>query len=150
MKYTLREVSPSDPEGWQAYHLIRRKVLGEIRGRYDYQENHPDEVADGHYPMVFCVDGRPVGVVRIDLKEEIQEAIFRRVAIVTSEQRRGFGRKLMEAAESFALERGYLKLVANVATDAIPFYEKIGYNFDPDTAGTTDPNNPRMIKERSG
>lgn len=130
--------------------MIRRKVLWEARGRDDYQENHPDEMADGHYPMIFCVDGSPVGVVRIDLKEAGQEAIFRRVAITTLEQRKGFGTKLMKAAERFALERGYQKLVAHVAIDAIPFYEKIGYTFDPDTSATTDPDNPRMIRKRSG
>lgn len=107
-------------------------------------------MAAGHYPMIFCVDSISVGVVRIDLDEEIQEAIFRRVAIMSSEQRKGFGRKLMEAAERFALDRGYQKLVANVAIDAIPFYEKIGYTFDPDTAATSDPSNPRMIKIGNG
>lgn len=149
MKYTLREVNPSNSEGWQAYHMIRREVLWEARGRNDYQANHPDETADGHHPMVLFVDDSPVGVVRIDLEEKIQEAIFRRVAITTSEQRKGFGRKLMESAEEFALLRGYQKLVANVAPDAILFYVKIGYILDLDPSATTDPKNPRMIKMRS-
>lgn len=146
MEYTLRNVSPDRPIHCQAYHRIRREVLWEARGRTDYQEDHPDEWAEGHFPMLFFVDGIPVGVVRIDLDDKLQEAIFRRVAIATPEQRKGFGRKLMEAAETFASERGFQWLVANVAIDAIPFYEKLGYVLDRDSLATTDPKNPRMTK----
>jgi|694.fasta_scaffold26215_8 GNAT superfamily N-acetyltransferase len=149
MKSTLLPVSPSDPELWRAYHTIRREVLWEARGRDDYQENHPDELAEGHFPMVFCVDGNPLGVIRIDLNEESREATFRRVAVTPWEQRKGFGRRLMEEAEKFALGRGCQLLVANVAADAIPFYEKIGYTFELGIVATANSNHPRMIKKRS-
>lgn len=98
----LRRVTPTDSAGWAAYHAIRRAVLWEARGRSDYDTNHPDETEDGNHPMLFLVNGEPVGVVRIDLVPEKGEAIFRRVAIVIQKQRKGHGTRLMEEAERFA------------------------------------------------
>lgn len=142
----LRQVSPDNPADWSAYHAIRKAVLWDGRGRSSYQTNHPDETAEGNYPMLFVVSGKPVGVVRIDLKKDKRQAIFRRVAIAVAEQKKGFGTALMRAAEEFARQRGCEIFVANVAPDAVPFYARLGYMPDAQSA-ENDPRNPRMVKD---
>ena len=138
-------VSPEDSSGWSAYHKIRREVLWESRGRTNYRDDHPDECAPDHYPMLFFVNDRPVGVLRVDIDSERKEGIFRRVAITVNEQRQGYGKKMMNAAEDFAVKIGCNRFVSYVARDAAPFYEKLGYRFAP--SADDDPINPRMTKE---
>jgi len=111
---------------WAAYHAIRRRVLFELRGigaRYD--ANHPDEHLRDHYPFLLWVGDEPAGVIRIDVAGAV--ATFRRVAIRDDLQRRGYGRRLLKAAELFAREHGCTRVEANVDAGAIAFYERCGY-----------------------
>ena len=144
--HTLRIAKPENDRDWSAYHAIRRSILWEARGLKSYRADHPDELAPGHYPMIFLVDDEPIGVVRVDLRPEKSEAVFRRVAIKASHQRKGYGRRLMSEAEDFARAAGCKTFIANVALDAVPFYSKLGYNFDPESP-ENNPHNPRMKKD---
>lgn len=137
---------PSTESEWTLYHTIRRTVLWEARGHHGvYNANHPDEYVVGNHPMLLFHDGQAVGVVRVDLKSETGEAIFRRVAIQIGEQRKGHGTVLMHLAEEFAIRNGCPNFVANAAPDAVPFYLKIGYRLDPKSP-ENDVRNPRMVK----
>jgi GNAT superfamily N-acetyltransferase len=98
-------------------------------------------------PLLLFVGEKAVGVVRVDVRQETKEAIFRRVAIRTEEQRRGYGTVLMGLAEDFAAEHGCVRFVAYVAPDAMPFYTRLGYRLDPGSLEHDVPN-PRMVKER--
>jgi len=51
----------------------------------------------------------------------------------------------MARAEDFARAQGRDCFVANVALDAVPFYQKLGYELDP-LHRENDPKNPRMTK----
>lgn len=138
---------PASESEWKAYHDIRRTVLFEARGRFGvYQANHPDEHAPENYPFLLFLDDQAIGVIRIDLPDQTEEAVFRRVAIVPEHQRQGHGTTLMREAEAFAAAHNRTMFIANVARDAVPFYEKLGYVLDPDPS-QSDPSNPRMIKE---
>ena len=141
---------PSTEAEWNTYHSIRREVLWEARGLGDlYQADHPDEHVPGNHPMLLFADERAVGVLRVDLKPVTKEAVFRRVAIRADEQRKGHGTALMCLAEDFAVENECTVFVANVASDAMAFYFKLGYRLDTESS-ENDPRNPRMIKERPG
>jgi len=119
--------APETTEEWQAYHDIRRIVLFENRGAFNvYDENHPDEFKERHYPLVLIVDGQVNGVIRVDI-DDARVAIFRRVAIRQELQRRGHGRILLSLAEKFASERGCDSIQSFVDKDAVGFYEKCGY-----------------------
>jgi GNAT superfamily N-acetyltransferase len=120
----LRALATDDD--WAAYHAIRRRVLFELRGigaRYD--ANHPDEHRPDHYPFLLWVGDAAAGVIRIDVAGAV--ATFRRVAIRDDLQRRGLGRRLLNAAERFAREHGCARVEANVDAGAIAFYERCGY-----------------------
>lgn len=130
-------ISPTSRAHWAAYHEIRRVVLFERRGRFGvYDCKHPDELRANHFPKILRLDGTPIGVIRIDI--EGKTARFRRVAIAEAYQRRGHGRVLLDLAEAFSRERGSVRVMASVATDAVGFYQRSGYRASrhPDEAGS--------------
>ena len=127
---TDRLVPVETPAQWRAYHDMRRRILWEARGKYDYQENHPDEHSPSNHPMLLESSGKVIGVVRIDLDTQSGQATMRRVAIAESEQRHGHGRRLVRLVEEFALRLGCRRVLVDSAGDAMVFYEKCGYRAD--------------------
>lgn len=121
-----RLTAPTGDDQWRSYHRIRRRVLFEARGRFGvYDEANADEHSDGHVPLLLWHDGQPVGTVRIDLRDGM--AILRLVAIDEAEQRRGHGRALVAASETFARTRGCRCMCVNAAPDAVEFYRRCGF-----------------------
>ena len=114
-----------------------------------YDANHPDDRLENHFPLVLRAEGKLVGVVRVDLDDDENTAYFRRVAIAEDAQGKGLGTRLMQLAEHFASGKGFSRFAANVAKDAIPFYQKLGYNFV-DEKNCYNEDNPLMFKELSG
>jgi GNAT superfamily N-acetyltransferase len=125
MLLELRQVT--NDEEWTEYHAIRRRVLFELRDDAGYDENHPDEHRAGHYPLLLSDASTAVGAIRIDIDGE--RAIFRRVAIREDLQRRGYGRRLLQAAEEFARQRHCTRVESHVDPDAVGFYERCGFAF---------------------
>ena len=119
--------SPENEEDWVNYHKIRRVVLFEERGRFGvYDENHPDEYLKDNYPKILVKDGAYLGVARIDIEND--KAVVRRVAIDSNEQRKGYGRALLELIEEFARKFPSVKMIeSSVADDAVEFYRKCNY-----------------------
>lgn len=118
--------APATDAEWASYHGIRRRVLFELRGNaVAYDAHHPDEHRPGRHPFILWVAGEPVGVIRIDIDGPV--ATFRRVAIREDMQRRGHGRRLLEAAERFATEQGCTRIESRVDPDAVRFYERCGF-----------------------
>jgi GNAT superfamily N-acetyltransferase len=124
MTTNLRLLQAEDDEGWRAYHGIRRHVLFELRGVGSYDEEHPDEHRQGHFPLLFSVDGMPAGTARLDVSDDV--GIVRLVAIISQRQGQGFGRTMMRAVETFAIARGIRRLEVHAAPDAVLFYQKQG------------------------
>lgn len=117
---------PATDDEWRAYHDIRRHVLFERRGRGAlYDPNRPDEHLATNHPHIFLHDREPVGVIRVDIAGDT--AIFRLVAIREPLQRRGYGRRMLESAEGFALAEGAVRVESHVAVDAVGFYERCGF-----------------------
>ena len=118
---------PDSEDDWRAYHLIRREVLFENRGSFGvYDENHPDEFAKGNHPLILVYRSIPIGVIRVDVRDQV--AWFRRVAVRRDLQRAGHGRVLLSLAENFAREQSCYEVRSNVAIDAVAFYERCGYS----------------------
>ncbi len=119
-------ISPVGSVLWTAYHDIQRVVLFERRGRFGvYDANHLDGIKANHFPKLLLFDETPVGVIRIDVEDDI--ARFRRVAIEASQQRQGHGRVLLAMSEAFALDHHVVMVEASVAADAVEFYRRSGY-----------------------
>ena len=117
---------PTTDAEWASYHAIRRRVLFELRGNTAaYDAHHPDDHRTGRHPFLLWAEGVPVGVIRVDVDGPV--ATFRRVAVRDDVQRRGHGRRLLEAAERFARRQGCTRIDSHVAPDAVRFYERCGF-----------------------
>lgn len=110
-----------------AYHRIRRTVLFEARGRFDYIPDGPEEIKEQNLSLIFKLDGQAIGTVRLDQKSD-GRAIVRLVAIATDFQRRGHGTALLERVERLALSLGIRDLLVHSAPDAVGFYQKLGFS----------------------
>ena len=58
---------------------------------------------------------------------------MRQLAVRESFQAKGFGRELVNYAESFMRERGYAEIVLHARETARGFYEKLGYEAEADS-----------------
>jgi GNAT superfamily N-acetyltransferase len=118
------------PEDWRVLHQIRREVLF-APGRHSqpYDEQHPDDVADGNTPYLLLVDAEPLGTTRLDVRGPV--AMVRLVAIVASHQRRGYGRLLSNLTDAEARRLGAAVLRVNAAPDAVGYYDKMGWKIEP-------------------
>jgi len=124
---------PCNDGEWRAYHAIRREVLFENRGCVDiYNENHPDELENGNHPLILVDGGVPIGVIRVDVRDQV--AWFRRVAVRQDLQRAGHGKRLLDLAETFARKNNCSEARSNVAAGAVGFYQRCGYSTDLSTA----------------
>lgn len=110
-----------------AYHRLRRTVLFEARGRFDYVPDGPEEVKKHNLSLLFKLDGHPIGTVRLDQKPD-GKAIVRLVAIAPDCQRHGHGRALLERLERLAASLGISELLVHSAPDAVGFYQKFGFS----------------------
>jgi GNAT superfamily N-acetyltransferase len=121
-------VQVQDNDSWKAYHSIRRRVLYELRGRYDYDETHPDEFCEGHFPLLFNLGERPVGTARLDItNKDAAIGTVRLVAVLPKYQRQGIGRAMMNDLERFAATKAVRQLNVHAAQDAVTFYQKLGW-----------------------
>ncbi|NTI48987.1 GNAT family N-acetyltransferase [Agrobacterium rhizogenes] len=123
---TLRVIPVASLEDWTAYHEIRQSVLFEARGVDGYDPDHPDDRIDCHFPLLLLRGTVAVGAARLDIIGD-EQAVVRTVAIRTEFQRQGLGRELMSGVESFARDRGVIKLSVNAARDAVGFYKRSGW-----------------------
>lgn len=124
----MQLIQVQDDDSWKAYHSIRRCVLYELRGRYDYDKTHPDEFREGHFPLLFKFGEKPVGTARLDItNEEAGIGTVRLVAVLPQYQRQGIGRAMMYELERFAATKAMRQLNVHAAQDAVSFYQKLGW-----------------------
>lgn len=126
MGYELRAVAT--PEDWRAMHDIRRAELfapGRHGDEVVYDENHPHDREPGNVPYLLLLDGRPIGVTRLDRRGV--EGVVRLVAIARVDQRKGHGRVLGKLIEAEARRIGIRRLMLNAHRSAVGFYERTGW-----------------------
>ena len=117
---------PATDADWRDFHDIREATLWLARGRTGYNRRHEDDFeVPANQPLLFKADGRAVGCLRLDGREDA--GVVRLVAVLGSEQGRGFGRAMALRCEEVARERGMRVLYLNAAPEALGFYEKLGW-----------------------
>nr|WP_245486998.1 bifunctional NUDIX hydrolase family protein/GNAT family N-acetyltransferase [Rhizobium ruizarguesonis] len=124
-RYDLSLAESADDQS--AYHRLRRTVLFEARGQYDYVPDGPEEIKEQNLSLLFKLDGQAIGTVRLDQKPD-GRAIVRLVAIAPDLQRRGHGTAVLERVERLALSLGIRDLLVHSAPDAVGFYQKFGFS----------------------
>lgn len=119
-------VDPAGEAREAAFTLRRRVFIDEQRVPPD--EEYDDLDAPGS-PAVHVVlldgDGRATGTGRVLVDGEI--AKMQRIAVDRALRQQGIGRRVMEALEDLAAERGATTARLSAQLQAIPFYERVGY-----------------------
>jgi len=83
-----------------------------------------DDRDDACRHVVAYRDDLPVATGRIDLE---REGKIGRVAVVSTERRRGIGRLVMAELENVAREAGLARVTLHAQVTAAAFYERLGY-----------------------
>lgn len=111
----------------QSAYWLRRTVLFEARGRFDYIPDEPEEIKERNLSLLFKLDGQAIGTVRLDQKPD-GRAIVRLVAIAPDFQRQGHGTALLARLERLSASLGITELLVHSAPDAVGFYQKFGFS----------------------
>lgn len=148
MTLELRVVETDDE--WAAMHDIRRRVLfaPDRHANVTYDDNHPDDHAEGNVPHILMLDEQPIGILRLDLKGD--HAMVRLVAIAPEHQRNGYGELMEKMLAEKAWQLGIKQLRLNSAPDAVGFYEKTGWRketWDPEELVGIASNCVQMVKD---
>lgn len=126
MSLELRAVETDSD--WSAMHDLRRRVLfapGRHAVDIEYDSNHPDDRAENQVPHVLVLDGRVIGVARLDVRPD--HGVVRLVAIEPDLQGQGYGRMMDAMLTEKGFELGLRELRVNAAPDAVGFYEGCGW-----------------------
>ena len=97
----------------------------------------------GTFLMERTSSGRLAGCVYVERRGD--RGYFGMLAVDPSEQSSGLGRRLVDAAEAWARDRGCDVMdirVVNLRTELMPFYRKLGYV----ECGTEDVDDPRALQ----
>lgn len=115
---------PKSPEEWDAYYDLRYRILREPLGKERGSERNEGDETGRHFALY--ENRQLIAVARLDrVDQTICQARF--VAVESSLQGKGYGKKIMTALEHEAAGLGYRKLILHARDYALSFYEKLGY-----------------------
>jgi len=102
---------------------VRKKVF--VEEQHVPMEEEIDQFEDSSTHFVLYDDSTPCGAGRFRLLDGVGKV--ERICVLRSYRGTGAGKKIMEAIEEYASSRKIASLKLNAQTQAIPFYEKLGY-----------------------
>lgn len=120
--------SPQTKTEWTAYFQLRYAILREPWGQAKGSEQTADEDQHEHFAY-FNSENKLLGVGRLDMLD-LQSTQIRFMAVAEAQQGRGIGKALMEEMESVSKAKGFQKIVLHARENALPFYQKLGYQLD--------------------
>lgn len=117
---------------WQLAGVYEVRTKTFVQGQGIPKELEFDEVYGEQYSYLLLEeDGVAVATARINLKHK-EYAKIERVGVIPDFQNRGYGRILIEAAESWIRELEFRKIVITSQRQAVGFYESLGYTAKPE------------------
>lgn len=116
--------TPQTAAEWDKYYDLRYRILREPLGKERGSERNDGDEAGIHFAVF---DGESIlAIARLDRVDDTVCQV-RFVAVETTIQGKGLGKKIMDAVEKRGTEKGYSKLILHARDYALPFYEKLGY-----------------------
>lgn len=125
----MEAIRVTDKE-WQiaGVHYVRAEAMCKGFGISLEMEFGEDEPGDEY---ILVLDGiHPVSTCRVHQLDESTGKI-ERVATLSEYRGKHYGAKAIWSAEEWFKERGVKKILINSRTEAVGFYEKLGYVADP-------------------
>ena len=96
------------------------------------KEEFDDHDGSDTYYVILLEDGYPFATARF-YEVDTKSVVLGRVVILPEYRGQGYGRMTVEAAEHYAAELGYHKILIDSRLEAVKFYEKLGYEHMGDT-----------------
>ena len=119
----LKIIDYGTPEYQQMLKLrddILRKPLG-------LQFNTEELEKEKEHLLIAAVDDGTMRGCCMLVKEGEQTVRLRQMAVTDNQQGKGIGRALMTFAENLARDHGFRKITMHARSNAVGFYEKLGY-----------------------
>ena len=115
---------PKTPDEWDDYYRLRYLVLRKPLGKPEGTERNEGDLTGEHFALY---EGNVLkAIARLDrYAPTISQVRF--VAVDSSIQGKGYGKKIMEAVENRSKETGNTKMILHARDYAVPFYEKLNY-----------------------
>jgi ribosomal protein S18 acetylase RimI-like enzyme len=118
---------PHSPSDWAAYYQLRYEVLRQPWQQPPGSEHAEDDaLPDTFHALVTAPDGTALGVGRVHTAAPGQAQV-RFMAVHPSAQGQGVGRAVLEYLEAEARRRGLTECVLHAREQAVPFYQRLGY-----------------------
>ncbi|MBT2688302.1 GNAT family N-acetyltransferase [Bacillus sp. ISL-47] len=89
------------------------------------EEEEIDQYEDESAHFVLYDDGKPAGAGRFRTVDGVGKV--ERICVLQKNRKSGSGKAIMKKIEEYAKDQGLPALKLNAQTQAIPFYEKLGY-----------------------
>ena len=116
--------SPRTDLEWENYYNLRYRILRQPWGQQMGSERNEGD-ATGIHLALFEYD-RIKAITRLDTSG-VGEGQVRFVAVETSVQGKGFGKRIMQEAESISISRGDTQMILHAREVAVDFYKSQGY-----------------------
>jgi predicted GNAT family N-acyltransferase len=121
----MRPRSPQNDAEWESYYELRYQVL-----RAPWGQPRDSKGSDEDVPMVHAMIAdhrkRAVAVGRLLILSPTEGQI-RSMATAEDMRGQGLGQQIIRYLEQAARDAGITVITINARKDAIPFYEKLGY-----------------------
>lgn len=126
---SILKMKPVETEReWDEYHRIRETEIFRPHNKADfvYNREHKDEFKTKNHPMVFTLEDKVVGVVRLDHATKTR-MIMRVFGFDKSAQNQGHGTTALQLIEQYALENEFKSIALNAHASTVTFYIKNGF-----------------------
>lgn len=120
----LKCTAPKNSEELEQYYQLRWEVL-----RKPWEQpigSERDDIEAQAFHRVIIDTNQVVGVARLH-KYSQEKAQVRYMAVKSNVQGKGYGKKLLEELENTAAQLGVKTIELNARTEAIGFYQQLGY-----------------------
>lgn len=119
-----RVINTTDAIYYQVYEL-REAILRRPIGLSLADEDLSDDVKD---VIIIAERNKEVlGCIMLKQTDDDRTIKFRQMAVKQNMQKHGIGKTIVKAAEAYAWQRGYDKIVLHARTTAEDFYKKFAY-----------------------
>lgn len=116
--------TPETEKEWEAYFSLRYEVLRKPLNQPVGSEKNEGDQTGIHFALYD--EGTLRAIARLD-QTEIGISQVRFVAVDSSLQGKGYGRKIMDAVEQSSKDAGNTKMILHARDYAVDFYKRLDY-----------------------
>ena len=118
---------PKNEIEWEHYYDLRYRILRQPWNQPRGSERNEGDATGLHFALY--ENEILKAIARLDINDN-KSAQVRFMAVETEIQRKGYGKKVMLAIETYCKEKNISEIVLHARETALPFYENLGYQLN--------------------